>query len=281
MMLRQIVEKIATRRRGFVVERESFLIVMLFPLSDDDRSLKKTGWVTIIFILINIAVFYYQFYVNPDFTAGYSAIPKEIMTNTDLIGSETIQFEGQIAEIKHTPGPSPIFLTIFSAMFMHGGLLHLGSNMLFLWIFGDNVEIRFGHLRFILFYVVSGIVASLTHIMLSPESVIPSLGASGAIAGVLGAYLVLFPRNRVNALFFIKIISLPAWIVIGLWGGMQIFTMMMQPPGMGGGVAYSAHVGGLVAGLILGLAFRFIIDTEPNSVLYQNYAHDDKAKRLW
>lgn len=253
---------------------------MLFPLSDDDRELKRTAWVTILFIIINVGVFYYQT-THPEFTSGFSAIPKEILTNTDLVDPVPVQIGNKVVQIPQSPGPTPIFLTLFSAMFMHGSWMHLGSNMLFLWIFGDNVELRFGTLRFILFYVVSGLVASLTHVLFDPASIIPSLGASGAIAGVLGAYLVLYPRNRVNTLFIIKIISVPAWIVIGLWGAMQVFTMVNQQSGSGGGVAYSAHVGGLVAGLILGLAFRFIIEREPDSVLYRNYQKDDKAKQIW
>jgi membrane associated rhomboid family serine protease len=227
-----------------------------------------------------VAVFYYQT-THPDFTSGYSAVPKEITTNTDLVGDEMIQMRGEMHPIPQTPGPSPIFLTLFTAMFMHGSLMHLGSNMLFLWIFGDNVELRFGTFMFIFFYVVSGLVASLTHIMLAPNSIIPSLGASGAIAGVLGAYLVLFPRNRVNTLFFVKIISIPAFAVIGLWGVMQVVTMMGQTTGESGGVAYAAHVGGLVTGMILGLAFRFILEKEPESVLAHNYEKDPKAKKLW
>ncbi len=253
---------------------------MLFPISDDDRSLKRTAWVTILFIVINIAVYFYQ-EANPDFTSGYSTVPREITTNTDLVGDETLIIHDRSVQVPQTTGPNPIFLTLFSAMFMHGGLMHLVSNMLFLYIFGDNVEIRFGSFRFILFYVVSGLVAGLTHVMLNPDSVIPSLGASGAIAGVLGAYLVMFPWNRVNALFFIKVISVPAWLMIGLWGGMQFLPLMIEKGGIGGGVAYGAHVGGLVAGLVLGLAFRLLAGEEPESILLRNYTLDEKAKRIW
>lgn len=256
---------------------------MLFPLYDDDSKLKKTAWVTIIFLIANIAVFLYQ-QSNPAFTQGYSAVPHEILTNTDLVGEKTITVGEQTGQIPHTPGPVPLFLTLFTAMFMHGGWMHLGSNMLFLWIFGDNVELRFGAVRFIIFYLVSGVVASLTHILMAPTSIIPSLGASGAIYGILGAYLVMFPRNRINTLFFIKIISLPAIVVIGFFAVTQVATMWMMNKngGMtGGGVAYSAHVGGLVAGIVMGLAFRFIIDREPDSILYRNYDRDEKARQIW
>jgi membrane associated rhomboid family serine protease len=253
---------------------------MLFPISDDDRNLRQTAWVTILFIIINVAVYFYQ-EANPDFTSGFSTVPREIITNTDLVRDETVSSQGKEVVIPQTAGPHPIFLTLFSAMFMHGGLMHLASNMLFLYIFGDNVELRFGSMRFILFYVVSGLVAGLTHVMLHPDSIIPSLGASGAIAGVLGAYLVMFPYNRVNALFFIKVISVPAWLMIGLWGVMQFLPLMLEKGGLGGGVAYGAHVGGLVTGLILGLAFRLLTDNEPDSVLLRNYTQDQKAKRIW
>jgi membrane associated rhomboid family serine protease len=253
---------------------------MLFPLSDDNRTLKRTAWVTMIFIAINVAVYFYQV-SNPDFTSGFSTIPREITNNIDLVGDEGIEVQNKLVMVPQTPGPNPIFLTLFSAMFMHGGLMHLASNMLFLYIFGDNVEIRFGALRFILFYVVSGLIAGLTHVMLNPDSVIPSLGASGAIAGVLGAYLVMFPWNRVNALFFIKIISVPAWLMIGLWGVAQFLPLLLEKTNVGGGVAYGAHVGGLVAGLILGLAFRLLSGEEPESILHRNYVQDEKAKRIW
>lgn len=257
------------------------LAEMIFPISDDDSGLKRFAWVTILFILINIAVFLYQ-QSNPPFTSSYSAVPAEITTGKDLVGEQSVKFGDKIVEIEHGKGPSPIFLTLLTSMFMHGGWMHLGFNMLFLWVFGDNVENRFGWVRFIIFYVVSGLVATFAHIMLDPDSKIPMLGASGAIAGVLGAYLVMFPRNKVNALFFVKIISLPAFIVIGLWGILQVVSMMGLKPGSGGGVAYAAHVGGLVAGIVLGLAFRFILDREPDrNVLYQNYRRDDKAKKIW
>src|SRR5690606_38565516 len=128
----------------------------------------------------------------------------------------------QILVIPQEPGPNPIQLTILSAMFMHGGWLHLGGNMLYLWIFGDNVEHRVGAWKFLAFYLVSGIVATFAQIAVHPEAVIPNLGASGAISGVLGAYLVLFPRNRVNAVFFFRIVSLPAVVVIGFWALLQV-----------------------------------------------------------
>ncbi len=223
---------------------------MLFPLSDDDRRLTRTAWVTLVFLAANVIVFilFQGMGGNEAFTYGWSVIPQEIMTGQDLVGDVTMQVGDQRAVITHTPGPVPIYLTILSAMFMHGGWLHLGGNLLYLWIFGDNVEHRFGPITFALFYLACG----LAQVALDPDGVIPNLGASGAISGVLGAYLVLFPRNKVRALLFYFVVSVPAVVVLGLWIAFQFFN------GYGsffaaeqtGGVAYGAHVGGFVAGVI-------------------------------
>jgi len=254
--------------------------MILFPISDESNGLKRVPWVTYLFIVLNIAVFIYQ-QMTPGFTEGHSAVPAEITGNQDLVGRIPFDVRGETVLIEHTPGPRPIYLTLLTAMFMHGSFMHIFSNLLFLYIFGDNVELRFGSFRFILFYLVSGIAASAVHILLDPNSVIPSLGASGAIAGVLGAYLVMFPWNRVNALlFFVKVISIPAWVVIGLWGVLQVLSMLSLSHGSGGGVAYGAHVGGLVAGIILGLATRLILPEEPDSILSRNYQMDEKARRI-
>jgi membrane associated rhomboid family serine protease len=147
-------------------------------------------------------------------------------------------------------------------MFMHGGILHILGNMLYLWIFGDNVEDNFGHAKFLVFYLICGLVASFSQILTNPDSVIPSLGASGAIAGVLGSYLIMFPHNRVRALLPLGIIwttiELPALVVLGFWIVIQIFSQYTSSFGhsRGGGVAYMAHIGGFAAGLVLCLIFR-------------------------
>ena len=147
-------------------------------------------------------------------------------------------------------------------MFMHGGWMHILGNMLYLWIFGDNIEDNFGHAKFLIFYLICGAVASFYHILVDPDSVIPSLGASGAIAGVLGAYLILFPKNRVRTLlplgFLWTTIELPAVVVLGFWIVIQIFSQYTATvkSGGGGGVAYMAHIGGFVAGLALCFLFR-------------------------
>jgi len=161
----------------------------------------------------------------------------------------------------HTP--TPVLLTLFTSMFMHAGWLHIGGNMLFLYIFGDNVEDRLGHFIYLIFYLFCGVVASLAQMFIDPTSTIPSLGASGAIAGVLASYLVLFPWAKVKSVIFIfiffTIVTVPAIILIGVWFLLQLFdgiaTLGNTQQNMGG-VAYMAHVGGFVAGLLITLLIR-------------------------
>ncbi len=141
-------------------------------------------------------------------------------------------------------------------MFMHGGIAHLFGNMLYLWIFGDNVEDALGHLKFLIFYLLCGVAAALAHILSGPNSLVPSLGASGAIAGVLGGYLLMFPSKRVRVLVgYMGIVEMPALVVIGIWGALQVFSGF-STPSAGGGVAYWAHIGGLVTGLLIVSLFR-------------------------
>ncbi|PIE13531.1 MAG: rhomboid family intramembrane serine protease [Rhodobacterales bacterium] len=144
--------------------------------------------------------------------------------------------------------------TLVTSMFLHGGYMHILGNMLFLWIFGDNMEDEMGHLGFLLFYVAAGIAAGLIHVMFQPDSLVPTVGASGAIAGVMGGYLLLFPRAKVDILLifiiFFKVFTIPAWIMLALWFAIQLFLGVTADPSTGG-VAYWAHAGGFVAGLIL------------------------------
>jgi membrane associated rhomboid family serine protease len=142
---------------------------------------------------------------------------------------------------------------------MHGSWLHLGGNMLFLWIFGDNIEDYAGPLVYVVFYLVAGLVGSLAQTVSDPTSPIPSLGASGAISGVLGAYLVLFPRNRVTAFVFRFLVQIPALLAIGMWIALQVFSSLADPTGAGG-VAYLAHIGGFAVGALTGLLFRVLPD---------------------
>ncbi len=252
----------------------------MFPIGDDDRELSGHAYVTTFLVIANVLVFLLQL-VDPNITAGWSVVPREITTGQDLVGTQIIRTPDGIVQILQGPGPSPIYLTLLSAMFMHGGAMHLLGNMIYLWIFGDNVEHRFGALPFLLFYLVSGLAASLVQIALNPQSTIPSLGASGAISGVLGAYLVLFPRNRVHAIFFYQIVSIPAILAIGIWivfqfvNGIGAIAVTSQT----GGVAYGAHVGGFLTGAVLALIMRAVIREEKVSVLTPFQRAD--SRRWW
>ena len=229
---------------------------MLFPIGDDNSQRRSTPIVTWALIGLNVLVYFLLQGGTGEnaFTYGYSVVPYEIMNNTDLIGNQQI---GK-ATVPLFAGPTPIYLTLLSAMFMHGGLSHIGGNMLYLWIFGDNVEDNMGKVRFLIFYLLCGFLASAAHILVGPSSRVPSLGASGAIAGVLGAYLIMFPHNSVRVLAFMQIIPMPAIIVVGLWGILQFINGFgaLSTTGTGGGVAYMAHVGGFVAGIALCFLFR-------------------------
>jgi membrane associated rhomboid family serine protease len=231
----------------------------MFPIADENEPGHGLPWVTLSLIAINIAVFLLlqQAGANDRFTYGFSAVPFEITHGVDLVGSR--------GGIPQAPGPEPIYFTLLSSMFMHGGWLHIGGNMLFLWIFGDNVEHRVGHVTYLLFYLVAGLIAGFAQILVSPDSAIPSLGASGAISGVLGAYLVMFPGNRVTVFVFRFLTRVPAIIAIGMWAALQFIN------GFGsiavsqetGGVAYMAHIGGFVAGLVAGVLFRTLFPGRP------------------
>ena len=226
----------------------------MIPLSDDNPT-RSTPIFTVLLIAANILVFIYQFSLGSGaetFIRSCGFLPAELVTGED-VGVPTCV--------------SPPYLTILTSMFMHGGLLHIGSNMLYLWIFGNNVEDAMGSVRFLLFYALSGVAAALaqtaTTIMYTPElATIPNVGASGAVAGVLGAYLVLFPGARVRTLiglgFFWSTARIPALIVLGLWFVTQFFQGVgsLDPEvSANSGVAFWAHIGGFVVGLVLGKIF--------------------------
>ena len=208
----------------------------MIPLKDEQPT-HITPFVNYTLIAINIMVYVYQVFVTPDpevFVWRYALVPAELLRDLNL---------GTLS-------------TLFTSMFMHGGLLHLGGNMLYLWIFGDNVEDAMGHGRYLLFYLFGGLFASAVHIFTSPGSQIPTLGASGAIAASLGAYLVLYPRSRVLSLlplgFFMRLTMVPAIIVLGLWFLLQLMQGLVSLGGPDvGGVAFWAHIGGFVAGFLL------------------------------
>jgi membrane associated rhomboid family serine protease len=217
---------------------------MVLPLGDDDSLVDITPFITFALIAANVLVFLYQLTQGniEGFFQTWSVIPVEYSRATDIAPTH----------------PGPFWITTLSSMFMHGGWMHLLGNMLFLWIFGDNVEHAMGSIRFLVFYLLCGVVATLAHIMTGPSSEIPSLGASGAISGVLGAYIVLFPRQRVRVLVGRIVTKMPAVAVIGLWIVLQFINGIgsMAQTAETGGVAYAAHVGGFLAGLVLVWVFR-------------------------
>lgn len=224
---------------------------MLMPLGDDNSDRQITPYVTYLLVALNVLVFL-VLQRSDAFTYGYSYIPAEITGGEDLVG--TFRVGG--GAVRLFAGPTPIYLTLVWAMFMHGDIMHIGGNMLYLWIFGDNVEDRMGHLKFLLFYLLCGFIASFAQIFVSPKSLIPNLGASGAIAGVLGGYLVLFPHKGVRVMMGYSVTQVPALVAIGLWGVLQFIGGFGQLGREGGGVAYMAHIGGFVAGMILVFVFR-------------------------
>ena len=231
------------------------MLTALFPIADDNSDRLSRPFVTYALIALNIAVFVFLQLPNEAFTYAFSVVPHEILSGDDL--TRAVQVRGVREVIPQAPGPNPIQLTILSAMFMHGGWAHLLGNLLYLWIFGDNVEDAMGHARFLAFYLLCGVVATAAHIVASQMAgglglYIPSLGASGAIAGVLGGYLILYPHKSVHVLVgFLGLISVPAILVIGAWIALQIFSGFSTVGQSGGGVAYWAHVGGAIAGLLL------------------------------
>lgn len=240
---------------------------MIMPLYDDNSQRNRTPFVNYILIAINIFVFvmFQNFGENERFVYTFSAVPAEIISGKDIQSSPTVLGKTRSGEEIIRPGlePTPftVYITLITSMFMHGSIGHILGNMLFLWIFGDNVEDRLGHLRYLLFYIIAGILASLAHVatcvLLKSDLLTPSLGASGAISGVMGAYLLFFPNNSVTVLIFRFVTTVPAIVAVGLWFAMQLFSSFMElGAGEGGGVAYGAHIGGFIAGLPL----AFFID---------------------
>jgi len=238
----------------------------MFPIGDENERGHGPAFISLAFIGLNIAVFVLlQGAGGPSgeaFTYGYSAVPFEITNGVDLVEPELITIDGQQVPIPQEPGPSPIWLTLLSSMFMHGGWLHIAGNLLFLWIFGDNVEHRVGHIPYLIFYLAAGVIASFAQIMIDTDSIIPTLGASGAISGVLGAYLVMFPTNRVTVFIFRFLMPVPAIVAIGMWAVLQFINGFgaIAVTEQTGGVAYMAHIGGFVAGVVAGLLFRMVFN---------------------
>lgn len=217
------------------------------PIGDVTRA-RRFPYVTIALLVLNVAVFVYQISLGAagdQFVLAYGTIPYQIITGQDL----------------QPLIPYPVWVTLFTSMFMHGGIMHLIGNMLYLWVFGDNVEDSMGHGKFIAFYLICGLLAGAAHIWSEPLSRVPAVGASGAISGIMGAYMVLHPLGQVRSLliifFFIRIIYLPAWLLLGAW---FIFQLLPGLQALGGGaesgIAFWAHIGGFVAGVLLIFLFR-------------------------
>jgi membrane associated rhomboid family serine protease len=214
----------------------------MFPIGDDNEQGAGIAYISIAFLVLNVLAFLLEINRPSDqavqaFITAWGVVPREYTAGVDL--PPTI--------------PYPLWTTLFTSMFLHGGWGHLGGNMLFLWIFGDNLEHRIGHVRFAVFYLVCGIAAGLAHIVFNSDSAIPTVGASGAISGVLGGYLLMFPRNRVYVLTYGGVASVPALMMLGLWILMQFVNgvgEIARTPETGG-VAYLAHIGGFVAGMVL------------------------------
>ena len=237
---------------------------MVFPLYDDNTDRTRFPYVNYAFIALNIFVFVVLQRLGSDtgFTYSFSTVPGEIMSGQDIVtGPEVREYAGQEVLV---PGlgrtPISVYITLFTSMFMHGGIAHIAGNMLFLWIFGDNIEDRLGHVRYVLFYLLCGVIASLAHVFVTAafagtqgDMLVPSLGASGAISGVLGGYILLHPGRRVTVILFRFLTDVPAWVAIGIWFAFQLISGlgMLGEGSQGGGVAYGAHIGGFIAGLVL------------------------------
>jgi membrane associated rhomboid family serine protease len=208
----------------------------MIPIRDENPS-RSVPIVTIGLIAVNVVVFIYELMLGK--------------------GLDQFVFQMGVVPARVLQVGLPAYPTLFTSMFMHGSWMHLLGNMLYLWIFGDNIEDFLGKIRYIVFYLVCGLIASFSHILTQPGSQIPSIGASGAIAGVLGGYILLYPKARIMTLvplgYVMRIIKLPAVAVLGLWILLQIFSGVASLPGAGerGGVAFFAHIGGFVGGLVL------------------------------
>lgn len=219
----------------------------MIPLGDDNSDRRTIPYINYTIIALNVLVFFMELGQGGDaqlqaFFDKWCVIPVEYAKHTDL----------------PPLAPGPYWITIFSSMFMHGGWMHLIGNMLYLWIFGDNIEDRWGHIRYLIAYLFFGVAATLAHIVFNLHSTVPSLGASGAISGVLGAYLVYFPRNKIRVLVFRVITTLPAYWVLGGWIVLQLFSQIGEIGNTttSSGVAYMAHIGGFAAGIIVAFLFR-------------------------
>src|SRR5215813_11698706 len=239
---------------------------MVLPLYDDNSDRRITPVVNYAIIALNILVFVLLQGIgtNDAFTYSFSTVPLEIITGHDVVTAARTVTDPMTGQHLSMPGlgptPGSVYFTLFTSMFMHGGIAHIAGNMLFLWIFGDNIEDRLGHVRYLIFYLVCGVLASLAHVFATyafatdqSSLLVPSLGASGAISGVLGGYILLFPKRRVTVILFRFLTDVPAYVAIGIWFAFQLISGLGVLGGGSelGGVAYGAHIGGFIAGLVL------------------------------
>ncbi|SEM55832.1 Membrane associated serine protease, rhomboid family [bacterium A37T11] len=243
---------------------------MLLPIGDDNLDRKAFPYVNYLLIGINIVVFIFlqSFGYNLNFTYSYAIIPAEILTGHDVVTKSQLiadPLSGQAFELPGLqPTGIPVFLTLITGMFMHSGWAHLAGNMLYLWICGDNVEDKLGHLGYLFFYLLCGVLSGLSHVFstlfFGQDLLTPCLGASGAISAVLGGYVVLFPHKRIVFWFFFFVFTLPAFVAIGLWFLFQLSNGLGVLGGeQAGGVAYAAHIGGFISGLLLVKFFKLKI----------------------
>ncbi len=256
---------------------------MVFPRGDDNSDRTIFPYVTVVLIAINAFVYVVPqgMGTNESFTMAFSTVPKEIVTGKDVVTEGRIVEQqlpdgrvarGQMPGLE--PTPISVYITLLTSMFMHGGIAHILGNMWFLWIFGDNIEEDMGHMRYVAFYLLCGLLASLAHVFVSAwgeSAEIPSLGASGAISGVMGAYLLLHPRRQVTVILFRILTQVPGYVAVGIWFAFQILSSMLG--GLSGsGVAYAAHIGGFVAGVALAKPFVLGRPVRQTNVDHDPYA---------
>jgi membrane associated rhomboid family serine protease len=241
----------------------------MLVLGDEGHYHGRFPWVTGAIVVANVIVFVAQMIIGPAFSIGYSLVPAEITTFQDVVGTRYRDVKIEVSEyrddqggyhrrfantqipIEHYPGPTPIWLTLVTSMFMHVSVAHLVGNMWFLLVFGRNVECALGHLRFLALFLVWGVCAGLAHVASDPDSIVPCLGASGAISGIMGAYLAIHPLNKIMVWFVFGVFEAPALIIVGLWLLLQYLSAFITlDTGVSDGVAYWNHLGGFSAGLI-------------------------------
>lgn len=241
---------------------------MVFPIGDDNSDRSTFPVVTVTLIVINVLVFVIAQGMgsNEKFTLAFATVPAEILSGEDKITEpetyevETPEGPQQVTQPGLQKTPGSVYLTLLTSMFMHGGFAHLFGNMWFLWIFGDNIEHDMGRIRYLVFYLLCGLIALLSHVFMNASgagAMIPSLGASGAISGVMGAYLVLHPKRRVTVLIVRMATHVPGYVAVGLWFVFQLISGLGLLGGGNDGVAYAAHIGGFIAGAALAKPFLF------------------------